>query len=211
MMALNGDYNDIKLNYAAMIERANTIKRPVSSLWIMSSVILGILMTFFSAPANAGGVYMEPDAFINQVFDNTPPKPQVLWLKKELKAQIIEILEHKYKGLRVRYWQQEIDNKRRTAWILDEIGKEKPITVGLVVNDQKIELVKVLVFRESRGWEVRHDFFTKQFKQAALKDDNRLDKHIDNISGATLSVRALTKLARIALLLDRQLDMQAGS
>jgi hypothetical protein len=173
--------------------------------------LVGTLIIASISPANAGGVYQEPDAFINQVFDNSAPKPQVLWLNKELKAQIVDILDHKYKGLRVRYWQQDLDSKRRTAWILDEIGKEKPITVGLVVNDEKIELVKVLVFRESRGWEVRHDFFTKQFEQAALKDDHRLDKHIDNISGATLSVRALTKLARIALLLDGQLDMQADS
>ena len=144
------------------------------------------------------------------MFDDAPPKPEVLWLNKELKAEIADILDHNYKGLRVRYWQQAVDDKRRTAWILDEIGKEKPITVGLVVNDQKIELVKVLVFRESRGWEVRHDFFTKQFHKAALKDDNQLDRHIDNISGATLSVRALTKLARIALLLDRQLEMKSG-
>ena len=189
-----------------MKDRLDTIKQLLISL-----CSLGILIIASIPPANAGGVYQEPDAFINQVFDNSAPKPQVLWLNKELKAQIVDILDHKYKGLRVRYWQQELDNKRRTAWILDEIGKEKPITVGLVVNDQKIELVTVLVFRESRGWEVRHDFFTKQFEQAALKDDNRLDKHIDNISGATLSVRALTKLARIALLLDRQLDTQAGS
>ena len=189
-----------------MKRHVDTIK-----LFIISFCILSILIITTVSPAEAGGVYQEPDAFINQVFENKPPKIQVLWLNKELKAQIVDILDHKYKGLRVRYWQQELDNKRRTAWILDEIGKEKPITVGIVVNDQKIELVKVLVFRESRGWEVRHDFFTKQFEQAALKDNNRLDKHIDNISGATLSVRALTKLARIALLLDKQLDMQTDS
>lgn len=150
----------------------------------------------------AGGVYQEPTDFINQVFDDNPPKAEVLWLNKDLKEQIVEILDHKYKGLRVRYWQQE----KRSAWVLEEIGKEKLITAGIVINDSQIELVKVLVFRESRGWEVRHDFFTKQFKQASLKDDNRLDKNIDNISGATLSVRAIKKLAAVALLLDQQVQ-----
>ncbi len=72
-----------------------------------------------------------------------------------------------------------------------------------------ILLVNVLVFRESRGWEVRHDFFTDQFKQAGLKDNHQLDKTIDNISGATLSVRAVRKLAQIALLLDQQLQDKA--
>lgn len=161
------------------------------------------LFSLTASPVSiAGGVYQQADEFINQVFDNKPPKAEVLWLNKDLKKQIVEILDHKYKGLRVRYWQ--IDKK--SVWILEEIGKEKLITTGIVINNSQIELVKILAFRESRGWEIRHDFFTDQFKQAALKDDHQLDKNIDNISGATLSVRAIRKLARIALLLDQQIQ-----
>ena len=166
-----------------------------------------IICMLTTAAVLAGGVYQEPADFINEVFDDNPPKAEVLWLSKELKQQIVEILDHKYKGLRVRYWQIE----KRSAWVLEEIGKEKQITTGIVVNNGRIEQVKVLVFRESRGWEVRHDFFTDQFKQASLKDDNRLDKNIDNISGATLSVRAIKKLARIALLLDQQVQNKQAS
>lgn len=164
-----------------------------------------LLICLLASPVTvAGGVYQQPDAFINQVFDNKPPKAEVLWLNKDLKSQIIKILDHKYKGLRVRYWQQA----KKTAWVLDEIGKEKPITAGIVVNNGRIEQVKILIFRESRGWEIRHDFFTEQFKQATLKDKQQLDKTIDNISGATLSVRAVKKLARIALLLDQQVQQK---
>jgi len=152
----------------------------------------------------AGGVYQKPDDFINQVFNNTPPKANVLWLNKELKTQMAEILSHNYRGLRVRYWQR--NQARKSAWILDEIGKEKPITAGIVVNNGRIEVVKILVFRESRGWEVRHAFFTDQFKQAELQEDKQLTRNIDNISGATLSVRAVKKLARIALLLNKHIQ-----
>jgi hypothetical protein len=163
---------------------------------------LFLLSLIYSTVTAAGGVYQQPDDFINEVFDNKPPKADVLWLNKDLKNQIIEILDHKYKGLRVRYWRQE----KRSAWILEEIGKEKLITAGFVINNARIEQVKVLVFRESRGWEVRHDFFTDQFEQAALKENHQLDKTIDNISGATLSVRAVRKLAQIALLLDQYIQ-----
>lgn len=156
--------------------------------------------------AMAGGVYQKPDEFINQVFENNPPKAEVLWLDKDLKKQMADILSHNYRGLRIRYWQQDNATDKKSAWILDEIGKEKPITTGIVVNNGQIELVKVLVFRESRGWEVRHDFFTDQFKLAKLKNTTQLDRHIDNISGATLSVRAVSKLARIALLLDQKIQ-----
>ncbi|MEO1898962.1 MAG: FMN-binding protein, partial [Methylococcales bacterium] len=62
--------------------------------------------------------------------------------------------------------------------------------------------LKVLAFRESRGWEVKHDFFTDQFKQNTLDSHLKLTQAIDGISGATLSVRALTKTARLALFFD---------
>lgn len=154
----------------------------------------------------AGGVYQAPDEFINQVFESNPPKAKVLWLDEDLKKQMADILSHNYKGLRIRYWQQDNATVKKSVWILNEIGKEKPITTGIVINNGKIELIKVLVFRESRGWEVRHDFFTDQFKLAKLKDTGQLDKDIDNISGATLSVRAVSKLVRIALLLDQKIQ-----
>ncbi len=164
-------------------------------------IAFGLLLVF---PVFAGGVYQQPADFIKQVFDNEPPKPSVLWLKKDLKKQLSDILDHKYKGMRIRYWQQQ----KKTAWVLEEAGKDKLITTGILINEGQIEQVKVLVFRESRGWEVRHDFFTDQFKQAKLKDSNQLSRHIDNISGATLSVRAIRKLAQIALLLDQKVQLK---
>jgi len=166
-----------------------------------------LLLSLLSANLLAGGVYQEPDAFITEVFADNPPKAEVIWPDKELKAQIKDILGHDYKSLRIRYWKQE----NRTAWILDEIGKDKPITTGFVINNGRIERVRVLIFRESRGWEVRHAFFTDQFDKAALNNDMQLDRTIDNISGATLSVRAVTKLSRVALLLDRAVNAQQES
>ena len=154
--------------------------------------------------ALAGGVYMEPDAFIRQAFDDHPPATKVLWLDKTLKAEIETILQHKYNGFRVRYWREG----ERSAWVLDEIGKNKPITTGIVIDKGRIEQIRVLVFRESRGWEVRHDFFTKQFEQIELTQEDELSSNIDNISGATLSVRAITKQARVALLLHRTVMQQ---
>lgn len=181
------------------------VKSAIMKLFLKIIAFL-LLSLIYSSVTVAGGVYQEPSDFINEVFDNNPPKADVLWLNKELKNQLVEILDHKYKGLRVRYWRQG----KRSAWVLDEIGKEKLITAGFVINMGQIEQVKVLVFRESRGWEVRHDFFTDQFKQAKLKENHQLDKNIDNISGATLSVRALRKLAQIALLLDHHLQHEAA-
>lgn len=166
--------------------------------------LLPLLLFFFAPALLAGGVYQEPDAFISETFDGAPPGPEVIWPDADLKAAMSEILGHPYKGLRIRYWRKD----GRTAWVLDEIGKEKPITTGIVVNGGRIEKVRILVFRESRGWEVRHDFFTRQFENAAMTASSQLDRRIDNISGATLSVRAVTKLARIALMLDAKVSAE---
>ena len=144
-------------------------------------------------------VYLAPEAFLAEVFGGAPPKAAKLWLAASHRETIKEILGHGLGVLRVGYWRAG----ERTAWILEEIGKVKPITTGLAVDGGAIERIRVLIYRESRGWEVRHDFFTAQFVGARLDGRLRLDRGIDGISGATLSVRALTALARLALYLHR--------
>ena len=98
---------------------------------------------------------------------------------------------------------------------MEEIGKELPITIGVLVNGinegSHIEQVKILAFRESRGWEVRYPAFTTQYQNVKITPPNhKLDQHIDGITGATLSVRAVTKVARLALFFHQQVyDQQA--
>jgi hypothetical protein len=143
-------------------------------------------------------IYLEPTEFLYEVFETKPPTPQMLWLTKDLQPTIKEILGHPYKSLRIRYWKQAT----KSAWILEEIGKFKPITTGIVINNSKIETIKVLIYRESHGWEIKKSFFTDQFKEAELQGNLKLSQRIDGISGATLSVNALKKLSSLALYFD---------
>jgi len=163
-----------------------------------------LLLLLFPGMLLAGGVYQEPEDFLAEVFNGEVPEAQVIWLTGPRKEVVTQLLGHRYPSLRVRYWRQG----QRTAWILEEIGKTEPITTGFVINEGRIDTVKVLVFRESRGWEIRHSFFTDQFDQARLNEQRQLDRTIDGISGATLSVRALKKLAAMALYLDQQARQQ---
>ncbi len=159
--------------------------------------ILTLCLIIASNSTFATGVYLAPNDFIADVFDNEPPEAKRLWIKKDLKLSIRKIMDRDLGVLRLRYWQKD----DRTAWILEEIGKEKPITTGIVISDDKIEELRILVFRESRGWEIRYPFFTDQFKQARLTADNQLNKKIDAITGATLSKNAMVKVSRLALYL----------
>lgn len=165
-------------------------------------IIFTILLSTVLTNIVAEEVYQKPEDFIKESFSSKPPKSSVLWITKSLKPEIYKILGHDLDALRVRYWSKD----EKTVWVLNEIGKEHPITVGLIVNKNKLQRLKVLIFRESRGWEVRHTFFTKQFKQIGISSENKLDKNIDGISGATLSVTALKKLSRLALYFHIQVN-----
>jgi hypothetical protein len=159
-----------------------------------------------AALAAAGpGRYLERDAFLTSAFGRVP-QPAVLWLSAEARAPLERALGHAYPTLRVQYWR----DGERTAWILDEIGKEEPITIGIVVESGAVAVVRVLEFRESRGFEVRYPFFTDQFSGARLRSGAVLDKSVDAITGATLSVRAVDRAVRLALLLHEQ-ALQPGS
>ncbi len=151
-------------------------------------------------------VYQEPQAFVREVF-NGDVEPRVLWITPTLRPAIRGIMGHDLDVMRVRYWLRE----GRAAWVLEEIGKERPITAGIVVSGGKIERLKTLIYRESRGSEVRYPFFTDQFKDAGLTSGKQLDKSIDGISGATLSVRALTKLSRLALYLTQHIEANSDA
>lgn len=168
-------------------------------LTLRPSKLMILALLCISASVYAKGTYQPPDEFVEHSFDGQTPDASIIWIKGELREQLEAILQHSFNSKRVRYWQQG----ERTVWILDEIGKKKPITVGIVIDDDKISQLKVLVFRETRGWEVRYPFFSEQFNNATLTGQQQLSQTIDGISGATLSVRALKKLARIALLLNR--------
>jgi len=164
----------------------------------LSLTIFAVMIAFSQVSLAAKGVYQTSAAFISQSFVGVTPKAKILWLTKEDKVVVAKILQHKFNRMRIRYWQVNSE----TVWILNEIGKEKPITIGVHIKNNQINHFKVLTFRESRGDEVRHEFFSQQFINVTLNGDNRLSQSVDGITGATLSVRATTKIARLALWLN---------
>jgi hypothetical protein len=170
----------------------------LGSIRASGSVILALLACVQSTDVAANaGVYQSPEAFVGAAFPDGTPPAQALWLRAGARDAARDILGRS-PAPRIRYWQRDA----RTVWVLEEVGKDQPITAGVVVHDGAIESIQVLVFRESRGWEVKYPFFTQQFDDARLTSGSDLDRHIDGITGATLSVRAMTRMARLALLLD---------
>ena len=158
---------------------------------------VGLLATTLLASPllSAKGVFQSGPDFFAEVFAPHKPQSKVLWMTADIRQQAEKILDRPVVGLRVRYHQ--LDGK--TAWILEEVGKEMPITIGVVIDQHKIAKVKILAYRESRGGEVRYPAYMAQYEGAVLTDQRKLDKSIDGITGATLSVWAVNKVAALAL------------
>jgi hypothetical protein len=151
-----------------------------------------------AGPVVAGEqVLLAPQTFLRQALGEAP-EARELCLPPPMRARLAALLGHEPTQLRQRYWSAG----GKTAWILEEIGKEQPITAGFVVSDGRVEQARVLVYRESRGGEIRYPAFLRQYERVGLTGEGGLDKPIDGIAGATLSVHAMERMAREALSLD---------
>ena len=165
---------------------------------MLMRMIIGFIIVQGSPVAIAGEalggamVYANADDYVAQAFSTSePPRISTLWPAPQLRDELKDILGHK-PSLRFRYW----GKNGKTVWVLDEVGAGQSVDIrGVVIEQGKISDVQVLVFRESRGWEIKHDFFTNQFARLWLKQNHRLSAPIDNITGATLSVKAMTRMA----------------
>ena len=162
--------------------------------------LLGLPLALLAQRASAdGGIEqfykfnIKPEAFLEEVFGGEVPVAQSVAVGGNV-AQLIQPLPQ-----RMRYWRAA----GRTVWIFDELGKVgyQPTTCAFVVRDKSIERAKVLIYRESRGEQVGQPSFLQQLVGAKAAGGG-IDKTVDNISGATYSVKMMQRMARTALMLD---------
>lgn len=174
------------------------------------------LLAVYAADPN-----LSKQAFLDLAFEQNNNPEQImsktLWLDSSLQDSISKILDHNYPKLRLSYWQSAPSsasnkvpkisadkiNHFQTVWILEEIGKEKPITFAVSIKNNQVNLIRVLKFRESRGGEIQMIAFSNQFQHAGLDENLLLNKDIDGITGATMSVNAMKKISRLALMLHQ--------
>lgn len=79
------------------------------------------------------------------------------------------------------------------AQVGNVMGKDEPITFLVAIGpDDRLKDVDILVYREPRGGEVAYEPWRKQFRGKTAADSVRVDKSIRSISGATISVHAVT-------------------
>jgi Na+-translocating ferredoxin:NAD+ oxidoreductase RnfG subunit len=79
-------------------------------------------------------------------------------------------------------------------------GKDQPITF-LVATDtaDRLKDIDILVYREPYGGEVAYEAWRRQFRGKSAQDTLEVGRQIRSISGATISVNAVTLGVRRAL------------
>lgn len=104
--------------------------------------------------------------------------------------------KHAWRNIAV--WRVENNGDFAGAVLVDNVkGKARPITYFVAFEPSgAILALEVLVYRESHGGEVRSPLFRKQFNGKQHSDAIVVGKDIRNVSGATISSRALTRGAR---------------
>lgn len=120
------------------------------------------------------------------------------WLTDTQRQAIAEVVGEPVKDRRINFYVGRKKGKTLGYMVIDHrIGKSFPITFMVVINpDGTARDVEIMVYREPRGWEVRYESFLRQFFGKSADSDFR---EINSITGATLSVRSVTKGVQKAL------------
>ena len=163
----------------------------------MKYIIILISIVFLTPQLIAEDIILDKKTFLSNSFSSKVPGHSYIILKGDIKESVSNILRDTYHLPVIKYW--KVGNK--VVFILETIGKHEFITTGFAVENNKIVDAKVLVYRENYGWEIKYDNFLNQIKGNSLKSNGKLVKRISNISGATLSVKAMRRLSKLSLYL----------
>ncbi len=156
-------------------------------------------------------VYLTPDEAAKLMFPESDRiRQEILTLSPQQKSVIEEIIGWKFPETSFECFIGETNGKT-DGWALiqNTIGKHKPMTYMVGVNSQgEVTNVEVLVFRESRGSEVRTKRFNYQYEGKNVYDPIRINRDIINISGATMSVRSMSAGVKRALVIVDQVYLK---
>ena len=149
-------------------------------------------------------VYLTEEQALKILFPQSQQvRAEDLRLTPEQKARIQERIGWKFPEDSFRAFKAETNSKVDGYAVIQEtIGKHRPITyiVG-VTPEGKVSDVEILVYRESKGGEVRMKRFNSQYEGKTVQDPIRINRDIINITGATMSVRSVSAGVKRALVL----------
>ena len=156
-------------------------------------------------------VYLTEEQALKLLFPKSRIHAEDLRLVPEQKARIQERIGWKFPEESFRAFKAESNGKVDGYAVIQEtIGKHRPITYMVGVSpDGRVTSVEILVYRESKGNEVRMKRFNYQYEGKTTQDPIRINKDIINITGATMSVRSVSAGVKRALVLVEEFFLKA--
>ena len=173
------------------------------------SVINIIALVFlFSAQYNfAGEIRDKTVSIIKNTFGNEVGITTFKFnLKNDIKVDSERFAKLRYITKFVYYYEITNNDSLVGYAILDNaIGKVKPITfLTLFDPDFRINNIRIVKYREQYGGEIENKNWLDQFIGKNVDSNYELDDGIDGISGATISVKAISKgIKRTAFLIHK--------
>jgi len=155
-----------------------------------------ILVLFFAVIADAGmRNYASPGEVLTRSFPGAAFDKKVVRFDNDERKKVESIIKKKFFKRQMVFHVATKDGVTQGYGVIgNERGKTRQITFMVLLDkDGVVKDLDILAFRESQGYEVENPRWRKQFRGKTVRSRLRLRRDIKNISGATLSARAVTK------------------
>lgn len=156
-------------------------------------------------------VYLTPEEAAKLMFpDSDHIRSEVITITDDQKRRIEERIGWHFPETTFDCYIGETNGKvDGWAFIQNTIGKHKPMTYMVGVDPEgEVTNVEILVYRESRGSEVRKKRFNYQYNGKTIYDPIRINRDVINITGATMSVRSMSAGVKRVLVLAEELYLK---
>ncbi|QBG47526.1 FMN-binding protein [Verrucomicrobia bacterium S94] len=189
-------------------ETMTTLIRP-TWLWAMSFKATFLSCILLAASVQAGK-YPTADEAVRQIFPKAVSFGRETRLLTQTQQQAVADLsaQKDITALVTRYAVYSESGTLGYAYLDKHMVRTLPETLMVAVDtDRKLVGIRVLAFREPAEY-IARDGWLEQFLGKTVKDEIRMKKNIDGITGATLTSRAVTQCARRTLAIHQVLEQQ---
>ena len=158
----------------------------------MKYSILIILTSFLAA----GSIKITCEEHLFNLYpENTDIRMHILKLDNQMKKEVENQVKQKFYRDKLYYWTISQDDTTIAFAFLDNvIGKSMPITFLVILNiNGNIINTNVIKYREAYGGEVGNKGWLQQFLYRNNNSSYNIGKDINGISGATISVKSMSK------------------
>ena len=173
-------------------------------VWTLAGATLISSPIYVQAKIYASTEQVQKIIFPGAVFKS---RPLVIDADLQNKMRLASGVRHPFRGERI------FQDSKGNWLIVDEVvGKHEMITYAVGLNHSgEIQGIEIMEYSESYGYEVSNADWRRQFIGKKESDPIKLNRDIQNISGATLSCKHITDgIKRVLVLHKLALENNSG-